>query len=122
MGQICPIFRLRIPVAFPGMGRVSRTYVFARSAPDAEYDRSLAWAALLLAAAGLVMVYSASISIAEGSRFTGNNSAWYLTRHAVFLAAALCAAGRIILAIHFWITNFNSFNVGCRIFYTPTWF
>jgi len=24
---------------------VSRTYVFARSAPSAEYDRSLAWAA-----------------------------------------------------------------------------
>ena len=28
---------------------MSRTYVFARNAPDAEYDRSLAWAALLLA-------------------------------------------------------------------------
>ena len=39
---------------------MSRTYVFARSAPDAEYDRSLAWAALLLACIGLVMVYSAS--------------------------------------------------------------
>jgi len=71
---------------------VSRTYVFARSAPDAEYDRSLAWAGLLLAATGLVMVYSASIAIAEASRYTGNNAAWYLTRHAVFLAAALGAA------------------------------
>jgi cell division protein FtsW len=79
------------------MGRMSRTYVFARSAPDAEYDRSLAWAALLLAAAGLVMVYSASIAIAEASRFTGNNSAWYLTRHAVFLAGALCAAILVFL-------------------------
>ena len=76
---------------------MSRTYVFARSAPDAEYDRSLAWAALLLAAAGLVMVYSASIAIAEASRFTGNNSAWYLTRHAVFLAGALCAAILVFL-------------------------
>ncbi len=36
---------------------MSKTYVFARNAPDAEYDRSLAWAALLLAALGLVMVY-----------------------------------------------------------------
>ena len=41
---------------------MSRTYVFARNAPSAEYDRSLAWAALLLAATGLVMVYSASIA------------------------------------------------------------
>jgi len=79
------------------MGRMSRTYVFARSAPDAEYDRSLAWAGLLLAAAGLVMVYSASIAIAESSRFTGNNSAWYLSRHAVFLTAALCAAILVFL-------------------------
>jgi cell division protein FtsW len=76
---------------------MSRTYVFARNAPDAEYDRSLAWAGLLLAAAGLVMVYSASIAIAESSRFSGNNSAWYLTRHAVFLAAALCAAILVFL-------------------------
>ena len=71
---------------------MSRTYVFARNAPSAEYDRSLAWAALLLAASGLVMVYSASIAKAESSRFTGNNAAWYLARHGVFLAIALSAA------------------------------
>jgi cell division protein FtsW len=76
---------------------MSRTYVFARNAPDAEYDRSVAWAALLLAALGLVMVYSASIATSEASRYTGNNSAWYLTRHAVFLGAALLAAILVFL-------------------------
>jgi len=76
---------------------VSRTYVFARSAPSAEYDRSLAWAALLLAALGLVMVYSASIATAESSRFTGHNAAWYLARHGLFLAAALAAALMVFL-------------------------
>jgi cell division protein FtsW len=76
---------------------VSRTYVFARNAPNAEYDRSLAWAALLLAATGLVMVYSASIATAESSRFTGNNAAWYLARHGVFLALALAAAIAVFL-------------------------
>jgi cell division protein FtsW len=76
---------------------MSRTYVFARNAPNAEYDRSLAWAALLLAATGLVMVYSASIATAESSRFTGNNAAWYLARHGVFLAAALVAAIAVFL-------------------------
>ncbi len=82
---------------------MSRTYVFARNAPSAEYDRSLAWAALLLAAAGLVMVYSASIATAESSRFTGNNPAWFLARHAVFLGAALGAAIAVfLLPVKFW--------------------
>ena len=76
---------------------MSRTYVFARSAPSAEYDRSLAWAALILAAMGLVMVYSASIATAESSRYTGNNAAWYLVRHALFLSTALGAALAVFL-------------------------
>ena len=77
---------------------MSRTYVFARNAPSAEYDRSLAWAALLLAATGLVMVYSASIATAEASRYTGHNAAWFLARHGVFLAVALSAAIAVFLA------------------------
>jgi cell division protein FtsW len=81
---------------------MSQTYVFARSAPDAEYDRSLAWAALLLAAAGLVMVYSSSIATAEASRYTGYNAAWYLARQAVFLAAALGLAIVVFLVPARW--------------------
>jgi cell division protein FtsW len=81
---------------------MSQTYVFARNAPDAEYDRSLAWAALLLAAAGLVMVYSSSIATSESSRFTGNNAAWFLARHAVFLGAALSAAIAVFLVPALW--------------------
>ncbi len=82
---------------------MSRTYVFARNAPSAEYDRSLAWAALLLAATGLVMVYSASIATAESSRYTGANPAWYLARHAIFLGAALSAAITVfLLPVKFW--------------------
>src|SRR5439155_559058 len=68
---------------------VSRTYVFARSAPSAEYDRSLAWAALLLAATGLVMVYSSSIATAEAIGYTGNNAAWFLARHGLLFGVAL---------------------------------
>jgi len=82
---------------------MSRTYVFARSAPDAEYDRSLAWAALLLACIGLVMVYSASIATAESSRFAGNNAAWFLARHSVFFALALaCAIGVFLVPVRIW--------------------
>jgi cell division protein FtsW len=81
---------------------MSRTYVFARNAPDAEYDRSLAWAALLLAAGGLVMVYSASIATAEANRYTGNSAAWFLGRHTVFLAVALGAALVVFLVPARW--------------------
>jgi cell division protein FtsW len=43
------------------------------------------------AAARLVMVYSSSIAMAEGSRFTGHQPAYFLLRHAVFLAIGLVA-------------------------------
>jgi cell division protein FtsW len=76
---------------------MSQTFVLARNAPLAEYDRSLAWAALLLAALGLVMVYSASIATAESNRYTGNSPAWFLARHAVFLGIALVAALMVFL-------------------------
>ena len=66
-------------------------------APDAEYDRSLAWAALLLLSIGLVMVYSSSIAMAEASRYTGQNPAYFLIRHALFLCIALGAATAVFL-------------------------
>ena len=81
---------------------MSQTYVFARNAPDAEYDRSLAWAALILAAGGLVMVYSASIAIAEASRYTGHNAAWFLVRHGAYLALALTVAIIVFLIPARW--------------------
>ncbi len=58
----------------------------------ATYDASLAWTALLLFAIGLVMVYSASIAMAEASAHTGYRAWYFLARHAVFLAVGLMAA------------------------------
>ena len=82
---------------------MSATYVFAKDAAAPEYDRSLAWAALLLMAIGLVMVYSASITTAEASRYTGANSAYYLLRHTLFLGAALAAAMAVFLVpVRYW--------------------
>jgi len=82
---------------------VGATYVFAQPADEPEYDRSLAWAALVLMALGLVMVYSASITTAEASRFTGANAAFYLVRHALFLGVALAAAIAVfLLPVRFW--------------------
>jgi cell division protein FtsW len=57
--------------------------------PPAEYDGALAWSAVALLALGVVMVYSSSIAIAEGSRMTGQQPMYYLMRHSVFLALSL---------------------------------
>ena len=59
--------------------------------PLAEYDSGVLWAALLLLTSGMVMVYSSSIAMAEASKFTGGSSAYFLQRHALFLAASLFA-------------------------------
>ena len=58
-----------------------------------EIDLALLWSSLILLVLGMVMVYSASIAIAEGGRFTGNHPAYFLVRHGVFLAVGLIAAG-----------------------------
>ncbi len=79
------------------------SYVFAQKVPAAEYDRSLAWAALVLVSIGAVMVYSASISTAEASRFSGNNSAYFLVRHGLFIGVALAAAiGVFLVPVRLW--------------------
>jgi cell division protein FtsW len=71
--------------------------------PAPEYDRSLAWAALLLVSLGLVMVYSSSIATAEASRYAGNNPAYFLLRHAVFLSLSLVAATTVFLVpLRYW--------------------
>ena len=58
----------------------------AKSRPAmAAFDFALLWAVVLLLALGLVMVYSSSIAIAEGSRATGQQPAYFLIRQSVFL-------------------------------------
>ena len=59
---------------------------------DSSLDQALLWSALLLGAIGLVMVYSASIAMAEAERFTGFRASYFLTRHAVYVAAGLAVA------------------------------
>ena len=58
-----------------------------------EIDLALLWSSLVLLLIGLVMVYSASIAIAEGGRYTGNHPTYFLIRHGVFLSIGLIAAG-----------------------------
>jgi len=54
-----------------------------------ELDALLIWSALGLLLLGLVMVYSASIAIAEGSRFTGYQPYYFVMRHALFMCIGI---------------------------------
>ena len=57
--------------------------------PSAELDFSLLWLTLGLLALGWVMVYSASIEIAEAAKYTGNNGEYYLIRQGIFIFAGV---------------------------------
>ncbi|OIQ67103.1 lipid II flippase FtsW [mine drainage metagenome] len=62
----------------------------ARSRRDVEqFDFVLIWLTIALLAFGLVMVYSASIDIAEANRATGHHSTFFLMRHAMFITIGL---------------------------------
>ena len=85
-------------------------------APAPEFDRSLAWAALLLVSLGLVMVYSSSIATAEAGRYSGNNPAYFLLRHGFFLALALGAATAVFLVpIRLWQKAAPWFFAACVV-------
>jgi cell division protein FtsW len=56
------------------------------------YDRLLLWITLGLLGLGLVMVYSASIAIAEANASIGHQSTYYLMRQAIFIGISLVAA------------------------------
>jgi cell division protein FtsW len=57
--------------------------------PRAELDFSLLWLTLGLLALGLVMVYSASLAIAEAARYSGHNGEYYLIRQSLFITIGI---------------------------------
>ena len=95
-----------------GQGSKLRT----AGATSVEYDRSLAWAALLLVSLGLVMVYSSSIASAEAGRYSGNNPAYFLLRHSLFLVLALGTATAVFLApLRLWQKAAPWFFAACLV-------
>ena len=53
-----------------------------------EYDQLLVWAILSLALIGLVMVYSASITLADGPKYANYSGNHFLVRHLISLGIA----------------------------------
>jgi len=56
------------------------------------YDQGLLWVTLILLGIGLVMVYSASIALAEADKATGHQTTYFLVRQAIYLVISLGAA------------------------------
>ncbi|HEY4999997.1 MAG TPA: putative lipid II flippase FtsW [Usitatibacter sp.] len=69
---------------------------------QSSLDQALLWSALLLGAIGLVMVYSASIAMAEAERFTGFRTSYFLVRHSIYLAIGLAFAAALF-RIPLWL-------------------
>lgn len=81
---------------------LSHRYAPVNRSP-AELDPWLLWSALGLLMLGLVMVYSSSIAMAEGNKFTGNSSTYFLIRHGIFLLIGLVAASMAFqIPLRFW--------------------
>ncbi len=57
-----------------------------------EYDQPLVWVVLLLMLFGMVMVYSASISLPDSPKFANYTNTYFLQRQAIFIGVALVAA------------------------------
>jgi cell division protein FtsW len=57
-----------------------------------NYDQALLWVTLILLGIGLVMVYSASIALAEADKATGHQSTYFLFRQAIYVMIGVAAA------------------------------
>jgi cell division protein FtsW len=56
-----------------------------------EYDQPLVWVVILLMLFGMVMVYSASISLPDSPKFANYKNAYFLQRQAIFIAVSMIA-------------------------------
>jgi len=66
--------------------------LYSPTANRAEIDLSLFWSVVLLLSIGLVMVYSASIAMAEAEKMSGYRTYYFLQKHAIFLLMGVAAA------------------------------
>ena len=73
----------------------------AESEPD--FDPTVIWLAAALLGLGTVMVYSASIAIAEGASFSDGQAHYYLVRHLISLGVGVAAAIAVVMVpMRYW--------------------
>ena len=68
-----------------------------------KYDQMLVWVTILLMLLGMVMVYSASISLPDSSKYANYSNTHFLYRQAFFISLSLLAGyGIFHIKIEFW--------------------
>lgn len=75
----------------------------AHTEPEPDFDPAVIWIVLLLLGLGTVMVYSASIAIAEAGRMTAGQPHYFFMRHAAFVCIGVMAGVAVLqLPMRFW--------------------
>ena len=80
---------LQLPFRFSGSSASAPVGSHARQSKMMEYDQPLFWVTLLLMLLGMVMVYSASISLPDSPKFANYKNSYFLTRQATFICISL---------------------------------
>ena len=79
----------QLPFKFSGSSADVLASSRARASKMMEYDQPLVWVTLLLMLFGMVMVYSASISLPDSPKFANYKNTYFLQRQAIFIAISL---------------------------------
>ena len=74
------------------MGATRRSATGSAPTQAMGFDQALIWVTVALLAWGMVMVYSASISMPDNPRFAKYTHTYFLTRHVMWLAMSFVAA------------------------------
>jgi len=80
---------LQLPFKFSGSSADALTSTRTRASRMMEYDQPLVWVTVLLMLFGMVMVYSASISLVDSPKFANYTNTYFLKRQAIFIAVSL---------------------------------
>ncbi|MDC8759828.1 putative lipid II flippase FtsW [Janthinobacterium fluminis] len=81
----------QLPFRFSGSSAHASMDSHARQSKMMEYDQPLVWVTLLLMLMGMVMVYSASISLPDSPKFANYKNSYFLVRQAIFICISLMA-------------------------------
>jgi cell division protein FtsW len=76
----------QMPLRFSSLLATTPMDSHARQSKMMEYDQPLVWVVLLTMLLGMVMVYSASISLPDSPKFAKYTTTYFLTRQAIFIA------------------------------------
>ncbi len=82
-------------LAMPSFSRAAATKAVSSLEQRSKmmaYDQPLVWVVILLMLFGMVMVYSASISLPDSPKYARYDNAHFLTRQAMFICVSLFAA------------------------------